>query len=151
MKLFERMLRGLISKAVVTQVEQGGVEYFQLVGTSIDERAEHFGIFGIASATPVGCEVVRVRAKAAPNIPLVVGVAARQYRPQNLAPGDTCLYNAAGDRVWLKNSRELVADVDGATVTVKGDSIKLQVGSVTLEVKATGVEIVSPTGTSSFH
>lgn len=138
-------LVSLVARAVVRAVQQGGLELQLETGPGLGSgRAELIGHFGIASVALPGAEAVRVYSLAAPDHAVVVALDDRRYRPSNLAAGDVTLYNPAGDRVHLKASRELVATIDGATVTVKGSEIKLAVGASSITLTASAIQIKSP-------
>lgn len=139
-------LVSLVARAVVRSVQQGGLELQLETAPGIGSgRAQLIGHFGLASVALPGSEAVRVYSLAAPDHALVVALDDRRYRPADLATGDVTLYNPSGDRVHLKASRELVATINGATVTVKGSEIKLQVGSSSITLTSSAIQIKSPT------
>lgn len=136
-------LVSMVARAVVRSVSQGPAELLQLETAPgvLSGKAEHIGHYGLASAPLPGAEAIRLYVMAAPDHPVVVAVDDRRYRPTDLSPGDVALYNPAGDRVTLKASRELVASVNGATLTVKGGEIKLAVGGSSITVTGSAIAI----------
>jgi len=144
-------IRSLVAKARVRAVQQGATEILQLeTPGGLVDRVERLEQFGFASATLPGADALRVYAYGASDHPIATVTADARYRPTNLAPGDACLYNAAGDRLTLKASRGLEASVNGASVIVDATQIKLQMGAVSLTVTSAGVTIVAPLGTTTF-
>lgn len=136
-------LVSLVARAVVRSVSQGPAEVLQLETARgvLSGRAEHVGHYGLASAPLPGAEAIRVYVMGAPDHPVAIAVDDRRYRPTDLAPGDVCIYNPAGDRVTLKASRELAATVNGATLTVKGSEIKLAVGGSSITITGSSIAI----------
>lgn len=144
--LLQRLV-SLVAKARVRTVTQGPVETVQLeTPGGLNRSVERFEYYGFASATLPGADVVRFYALAAPETPVALGSHDRRYRPTNLSPGDSCLYNQHGDRVQLKANRTLAATINGATIDASATSIKLAIGATSIELTPAGITMLGPSG-----
>lgn len=144
-------LRSLLVKALVRDVAQGAIERMKVqTPAGLNGSVEIFDAFGFASAPLPGAEVLRGYAMGSAETPVGWCPRDSRYRPTDLQPGDAAVYNSAGDRVWLKASRELNANINGATIVATSTSIKLQVGPTSIEITPAGVTIIAPGGTTTF-
>lgn len=136
----------LVSRGIVRRVTERKLQAIQVETAPgrLSDEVERFGEWGLASRPLPGAEAVMVCKNGNDDVPIIVGVEDRRNRPTDLADGDVCLYNAAGDRVWLKGSRTLLATVNGASVEASSSKIKLAIGSSSIEMTSSGIVIKSP-------
>ena len=128
-------LLNLLKIGRVTLVDDGGpAQKLQVklpsVGADGSPLGEYYrlGEFGHASSPPIGSEVVLASLWGNRTHGLVVATNHQASRPTGLSAGDSMLYSARGQRVWLANG-QLVVDGGGlpivvqnfASCTVQGD------------------------------
>lgn len=118
----------MVARAVVQRVRDDGLQVMQLSLSKVEtrERVERFGEFGLASSPPAGSDALVVFIQGSRDHGAVVGVEHQESRPQDLAEGDTVLYNIHGSNISLAGSAVVVQTGGGnvelrATTAVDGD------------------------------
>ena len=98
----------------------------------IRDDVEHFEPYGFTSEPHVGAEVLMMSRGGDRDHTIAVCVADRRYRPKGLKPGEACLFDDLGRRVFLLRDKVLIEGVDSPieinttnTITLKGSKIIL--------------------------
>lgn len=98
-------LRLAISRAVVTLVDDAPkLQEVQVTLLSDEARAkvERFQQYGFTSVPLEGAEGIALSVGGSRGHMVVIAIDDRRYRPLNLQPGETCIYNQHGDRVHVR-------------------------------------------------
>jgi phage baseplate assembly protein V len=164
-RLLEPVLRriaSLAARAVVTRVNDAlkmqGLQLTVRTGETLND-VERFQQYGLTSVPEAAAEAIVLCLGGNVEHAVAIAVDDRRYRPKNLAAGEVQLYSKHGQRVLLKQdgSLELVAGSSSATLTAAGaftcagaTSVKLQVGTNSVEVSSAKVTITSPGGVTEF-
>lgn len=87
-------------------------------GRRIVDRVAHILQFGFASVPPESSEVLLGSLGGDRSQTIALGSNHQPSRPRDLQPGDACLYDERGQRVWLTEGG-IVVDAAGLEVTVR--------------------------------
>lgn len=113
-----------------------------LMADEVLDKIERVQEYGFTSYPLSGAEGVAVFTGGNRDNGVVIATDDRRYRPKDLAEGDTCIYNAYGTRIVLKNSDgsiEVITDsevsVNAPTVNILSDEVNLGNGTVEKLIK----------------
>jgi phage baseplate assembly protein V len=136
-----KRIKLVVGRCVLDSVKDStGLQNLKIVimADEVLDKIERVQEYGFTSYPLAGCEGVAVFTGGNRDNGVVIATDDRRYRPSDLAEGDTCLYNAYGTRVILKNadgSVEVITDselkVNAPLVNILSDEINL--GNGTLE------------------
>ena len=110
-----RRVRLMIGRAVLNLVnDAGGLQTLQLSGLADETRdeVERVQNYGMSSVPLDGATVIMVAVAGVRDHLVAVAVDDPRYRPQNLQPGEVCIYTDEGDRILLKRGRIIEIDTD---------------------------------------
>lgn len=128
-----RRVSNMLARGSVTLSNAAGKLQTLQIALLADEAKdgiEHFEPFGFTSNPKPGAEVLAAFIEGDRSHGIVLVVADRRYRIQNLAPGEAALYDAFGNVIKLTQSG-IVVDGGGhpitinnaATVTINGGDV----------------------------
>lgn len=123
-KLHSTVVRATISD-VNDDTSMQTLRILGLAGTDGDEdddEIEHFPLFGMTSNPPPGSEALAFGVGGQRAHTIVVGVGHRGTRPKGLKSGETMLYDASGNQVYLQDGKKTSIVADEVNV---GDLVSL--------------------------
>jgi len=108
----------------------------QLADGEVRDKVEHYEPFGFTSEmiTDGKTDSVVVFTDESRGLGMVVCVADRRYRPTDLKPGEVCVYDKKGRKVYFKEDGIVVEGVD-SPVTVNTSS-KVIINASSVEINA---------------
>lgn len=124
----------------------------QLADGEVRDKVEHYEPFGFTSEmiTDGNTDSVVVFTDESRGLGMVICVADRRYRPTDLKPGEVCVYDKKGRKVYFKEDGIVVEGVDDP-ITIN-TTAKVVVNAPTVQVNASTVtQINSPETTVSGH
>lgn len=142
----ERRITSLVSRAVVTLVDEAqGLQRIQFRGRQGEPRGpvEHFQPYGLAFRPLLGAEAIVLKLA---GFSVVIAVSDRRHRPRDLAPGEVCLHDDHGSRVWIQRDGNIRIR-GSAMVTVEAPSAEIT-GDLTVGGSITASGDVSDTAGS---
>lgn len=125
----------------------------------LQDDIEHFEPFGFTGRPIAGAEVLLCHLDGDRSHPIAIVSTDRRYRIKELKPGEVCVFDSKGRKVFLKESGIEVEGVSSpikvhtsATVTIDAPTVKLTgnlevAGNVTAVGEVTGKGIVLSTHT----
>ncbi len=113
----------------------------QLADGEVRDKVEHYEPFGFTSEplTDGNTDSVIVFTDDSRGLGMVICVADRRYRPTDLTPGEVCVYDKKGRKVFFSEEGIFIEGVDDP-ITVNTTS-KVIVNAPTVEVNSTDVTI----------
>jgi phage baseplate assembly protein V len=123
----QRRITFLITKTILVSLDDSGAIQKLILDCLKDERrgdVDRYQEFGFSSNPPEGAEIIMLSLGGSRSHNIGIASEDRRYRLKNLAPGESVLYNQAGDYVKIK--------ADG-TIEVKA-STKVLVDSPMVEM-----------------
>lgn len=133
----QRRILLMISRAVIKQIyDDKGVQAvkFQGLVDEVRDRVERFQDFGLTSSPPVDSDAIVIFPGGDRSRGVVISVEDRATREKNLAAGETCLYNAHGQKVFLKNGSIHVGSRESDNPVVLGNEIKALLQDLLTEI-----------------
>ncbi|MCX7061334.1 MAG: phage baseplate assembly protein V [Gammaproteobacteria bacterium] len=104
-----RRLRALASRASIARVDDGAklqqVQISVMAGERLD-GVQRLQYFGHSAVPPAGSTCLLVSIAGSRTHCIVIG-GEHESRPRDLGEGESQLYNAAGDHIWLKANGEI--------------------------------------------
>lgn len=118
----------------------------------VRDKVEHYEPFGFTSE-PVADgknDALAVFTDESRGLGMVICIADRRYKPTNLKPGEVCVYDKKGRKVYFKEDGILIEGVDDP-ITINTTS-KVVVNAPTVQINASSItQITSPETTISGH
>lgn len=112
-----------------------------LANGEVRDKAEHYEPFGFTSE-PIAdgnTDAVVLFTDESRGISLVICVADRRYKPTDLIPGEACVYDKKGRRVWLKEDGIIIEGCSdpvtinsSAKVTINAPSVNINAAETTI-------------------
>jgi phage baseplate assembly protein V len=121
-RLFRRVQQSIgIGRTKAAPDDSGIIQTVQVKISALDLRdgvpvAYHFGF---AAALPVGTDVVVTAIAGDPSNSIVVASNNQEFRPTGLKPGEAMLYDNLGRTIKLDQAAGIVANANGANVTIE--------------------------------
>lgn len=120
-----REFRSMLRRVYITQSDDtGAVRTLQIQGLAgqVDDGVEHLEAFGFTSnppsGTPPNCaEGIKLQIGGDPAHPVVISAFDRRFRPVDVNPGESVMYNEWGDYAKLDQDRNFTLNA-GANVNV---------------------------------
>jgi phage baseplate assembly protein V len=103
----------------------------QLNAWELMDNVHSLQAFGLASALPIGTDTVILNLSGDKSNAVVIATGHNQFRPLNMAPGETQIYDNAGQRVYLSQTGGVLA-------------INITAGQKVIITAATSVDITAP-------
>lgn len=131
-----RTIRLLASRAVVALTDDaGGLQraQVQLLADEVLDRVERFQQYGVTSVPLKGAEGIVLALGGARDHAVLIAVDDRRYRPRDLAPGESALYDDLGQMVHL--TRDGIVIRGAGKPVIITDTTKLRVEA---DIEATG-------------
>lgn len=115
-----RGLDNLLARAVVSAVESGKIQRLQvkILAEEASDRLEHFETFGLTSHPLAGAEALVFFIGGDRSHAIVGMVTDRRYRPTDLTPGQSCLYDKEGSEVRMA--------ADGTIILKAGTKVRVE-------------------------
>ena len=140
MSIFDQV-RDMLTRAIVTASDDKNPMRFLQVAVfdgELQDDVENFEPYGFSGRPLFGAEVLLTHLDGDRSHPIAAVVADRRYRPRDLKPGETVVYDTLGRKVFLSAegirvegvSTPVTVTTTGA-VTVKASSITLDAPTVT--------------------
>jgi len=138
-------LKGALARGILEAITDSGYEITLLSGEKMTLN-EHLQEFGMASKSPSGAYVLAGFIGADRNNCSVVTVEHPDYKPTDLAEGETCVYNAHDIQLYFREGGIIRATGSGLTdfiidgnLTVNGDIDAT--GEITADSASAGVTV----------
>ncbi len=141
-----RRVRLMVGRAVLNLVnDAGGLQTLQVSALADETRdgVERVQNYGVSSVPLQGATVVMVSVAGVRDHLVAVAVDDPRYRPQDLQPGEVCIYTDEGDRILLKRGRIIEIETDQLIVKA-GTKVRFE----TPLVESTG-EIIDKADTNT--
>jgi phage baseplate assembly protein V len=128
--------------------DDAGLQQLQatVLKQNVRGRINRYQNYGLTSVPLPGAQPLLLSVGGAGNHTVAVAVDDARYRPQNLEPGEVCLYTDEGDRITLQRGR-IIAVEAGSAVTVTAPEVRVYASTkVRLEtplVEATGDVVIA--------
>lgn len=124
----------------------------QLADGEVRDKVEHYEPFGFTSEAIADGknDALAVFTDESRGLGMVICIADRRYKPTNLKPGEVCVYDKKGRKVYFKEDGIVVEGADDP-ITIN-TTAKVVVNAPTVQVNASTVtQINSPETTVSGH
>lgn len=131
----------------------------QLADGEVRDKVEHYEPFGFTSEMIADgkTDSVVVFTDESRGLGMVVCAADRRYRPTDLKPGEVCVYDKKGRKVYFKEDGIVVEGVDdpitiNTTAKVVVNAPTVEVNSETVQIKASSLtKLDTPETTVTGH
>lgn len=137
-----KALRNLVSRATVAMSNAAArmqALQLRLYAGEVRDSVEHFEDYGFTAHPMPGAEAIVISVGGDRSNAVAVRVTDRRYRPTDLKPGEVCIYHHEGDRIIMRNGRQVEVEtlrlVVNATESTDINSTKITLNG---EVDMTG-------------
>lgn len=134
-ELLHRKLANLIAGGVLKYVKiVKGMQLVQLtmLANETATNLQHPQEYGFTSKAKAGASALALFKGGNRDNGLVVTIYDRRYLPANLSDGDSCQYDAAGNRIWLKGSAGIsITDALGNSIVMSAAGIAITANNTT--------------------
>lgn len=128
MSLMNLLVRGTV--VMVNAAKKLQTLQLRITAGEIKDGAEHFEPYGFTSNPLAGAEALTFFLGGDRSHAVVLVVADRRYRIQQLKPGEVAIYTDEGDRIHLKRGR--VIDIETETLNIKaGTAVNIDTPTLT--------------------
>lgn len=135
-----RMARLAATRGIIRHVASlAGRQTLQVEGLAgeVIDACEHWQPYGLTAHPPAGAEAVMLSLGGNRSHAVAVVAEHRDHRPRGLDEGESCVYDAAGQQVYLS--------WDGVRIT-SPEAVTITVGTQQIEITSDGITIRAPGG-----
>lgn len=141
-KIRDMVVRGKVS--ATDDSNPIGLCQAKLFEGETEDEIERFESYGLSARPHVGAEALVAHLDGDRSHPIAMATPDRRYRVVNLAPGEVCLYDSRGRRVFLRRNSVEIEAVDApvkvhtkGSVTIDAPSVRIT-GTLVVDRLITG-------------
>lgn len=137
MSLWEK-LQGLVVRGALTASDDKyPIRFVQshVFDGELEGDIEHFEPFGFTGRPISGAEVLLVHLDGDRSHPVAAVITDRRYRPTGLKPGEVCVFDDLGRKVFLSADGIRVEGVSSPVTVTTTSTVTVKAASITLDAK----------------
>jgi len=147
-KLMHRKMGNIIARGNLTLINMSGANINNTQGTFLDSETisdlQHPQEFGFASMPNAGAYIIALFNGGNRDHGQAIKIYDPSTNPTDLAPGNSCQYDASGNRVWLKAADGILIKNQNNTITLNNSGINItDKNGNSIVMSASGITITS--------
>jgi phage baseplate assembly protein V len=146
--LMHRKMANIIARGNLTLINMSGANINNAQGTFLDSETisdlQHPQEFGFASMPKKGAYIIAIFNGGSRDHGQAIKVYDPSVNPTDLASGDSCQYDASGNRVWLKGENGILIKNQNNTITLNNSGINItDKNGNSIVMSASGITVTS--------